>query len=185
MPVPDGAARCRFSCDRGFTLIELIVVMALVALIASFAVPQIGNFLYADQLKMTVRKLVGLVHRSARMAQQHQVPFVLTYHPGERLFVVEPEKQPPSGGSEIAVTQKDRLRLADTVEVRDVWSWFGGMYTGNGMTIRFNKNGYVEPTIMHLRKEDGQEMSVILTPFLGKVKIVDGYASPETAVLFQ
>ncbi|MCL2790587.1 MAG: type II secretion system GspH family protein [Desulfobulbus sp.] len=185
MPAPDAAVHCRCAHDKGFTLIELLVMMALIAVIASFAVPQIGNFLYADQLKMTVRKLVGLVHRSAQKAQQYQIPFVLTYKPGERLFVVEPEERSLAGKREVAVNREDHLYLADTVTVQDVWTWFGGMYASDGVGIRFSKNGYVEPTIIHLRREDGEAMSVILTPFLGKVKIVDGYAPSETAALFQ
>jgi prepilin-type N-terminal cleavage/methylation domain len=173
------------SHDRGYTLVELIVVMTLIALVASFAVPQIGSFLYDDQLKTTVRKLVGLVHQSAQMARQHQTPFVLIYKPDERLFVMEPDEQSSSGTREIIVNEENRLHLDDTVTVREVWSWFGGTSSNRGMGIRFNKNGYIEPTIIHLGKEDGQEMSVILTPFLGSVKIVDGYAPHETASLFQ
>ncbi|MCL2341010.1 MAG: prepilin-type N-terminal cleavage/methylation domain-containing protein [Proteobacteria bacterium] len=185
MPAAAAAAPRRPGRDRGFTLVELIVVMALMALIASFAVPQIGNFLYADQLKTTVRKLVGLIHHSAQMAQRRQIPFVLTYRSGERLFVAEPAEQPQPEQRANVVNREDRLTLPDTVAVRDLWSWFGGMQANEVMAIRFSKNGYVEPTIIHLRREDGQEMSVVLTPFLGKVKIVDGYAPPETPTLFQ
>ncbi|MCL1980992.1 MAG: hypothetical protein FWG62_07965 [Proteobacteria bacterium] len=83
------------------------------------------------------------------------------------------------------VSREERLTMADTVMVQDVWSWFGGPQAGDAISIRFNKNGYVEPTIIHLRQEDGREMSVILTPFLGKVKVEEGYAPPETKALFQ
>ncbi|WP_028318824.1 pilus assembly FimT family protein [Desulfobulbus elongatus] len=183
MPVPVGAARCRFSNDRAFTLIELIVVMALMALIASFAMPRIGDFFYADQLKVTVRKLVGLIHRSSQLAQRHQLPYVLAYRPGERLFVARPEERAGAGATD--TPREDRLSLAGTVTVRDLWSWYGGLHDEEAVVIRFNKNGYVEPTVIHLREEDGQEMSVILTPFLGKVKVVDGYVLPETEALFQ
>ena len=65
--------------SRAFTLLELIVVMALIALITSFAVPQIASFLYADQLKVTVRKLVGLIHQSSQLALRHQAPYLLRY----------------------------------------------------------------------------------------------------------
>jgi general secretion pathway protein H len=71
------------------------------------------------------------------------------------------------------------------VTVRDLWSWYGGPRLSDAFVIRFTKNGYVEPTIIHLRKEDGQEISVVLSPFLGKVNIVDGYVLPEKETLFQ
>jgi len=183
MPVPVAAGRRRFPDDRAFTLIELIVVMALMALVASFAVPRIGDFFYADQLKVTVRKLVGLIHRSSQLAQRQQIPYVLTYRPDERAFVAAPEER--AGRRETDGGAEERLRLADTVTLRDLWSWYGGVQAGEGAVIRFNKNGYVEPTVIHLRTDGDEEMSVILTPFLGKVKIVDGYVLPETETVFQ
>jgi len=185
MPASETGEPCRAADRRGFTLVELLVVMVLMAVIASFAVPRIGDFIYSDQLKTTVRRLVGLIHRSAQMARQSQMPYLLTYQPGERLFVAKPEEQARTGKKEDAPGREERLSLADTVTVRTTWSWFSGPRAGDAMVIRFNKNGYVEPTIIHLRQEDGQEMSVILTPFLGKVKVEVGYAPPETAALFQ
>jgi prepilin-type N-terminal cleavage/methylation domain-containing protein len=77
---------------KAFTLVELIVVMALIAVTASFAVPQIANFLFTDQLKVSVRKLVGLIHRTSQLAQQQQVPYLLTYQQRERVFTVRPER---------------------------------------------------------------------------------------------
>jgi len=185
MPVPETGEPCRAADRRGFTLVELLVVMVLMAVIASFAVPRIGDFIYADQLKTTVRKLVGLIHRSAQMARQNQMPYLLTYRSGERLFVAKPEEQKRTGKKDAEVGREERLSLADTVTVRNAWSWFSGPQAGDTMVIRFNKNGYIEPTIIYLRQEDGQEMSVILTPFLGKVKVEEGYAPPETEALFQ
>jgi prepilin-type N-terminal cleavage/methylation domain-containing protein len=169
--------------NRAFTLLELIVVMALIALIASFSVPQIAGFLYADQLKVSVRKLVGLIHQSSQLAQRYQAPYLLTYQPKERTFIVGPERNQKQEQTE---TQENRLQLADSVSVRDLWSWYGGTRTSGELVIRFNKNGYVEPAIIHLRKDDdGQEISVVLSPFLGKVNIVDGYVLPEKEALFQ
>lgn len=173
---------CPLNC-RAFTLVELIVVMALIGLTVSFAVPQIASFLYADQLKVTVRKLVGLIHRSSQLAQQQQIPYKLTYKSSERSFVVGPETVEKKEKDRVE-KKENRLQLADSVTVRDLWSWYGGPRSSEEVVIRFNKNGYIEPTIMHLRKDDGQEISVVLSPFLGKVRIVDGYVLPEKEALF-
>jgi len=167
---------------KAFTLVELIVVMALIAVVSSFAVPQIANFLYADQLKVTVRKLAGLIHRSAQLAQLHQASYLLTYQPQERTFVVSPETVAKKDEPE---KKENRLQLADAVTVQDLWSWYGGTHASDALVIRFTKNGYVEPTVIHLRKEDGQEISVVLSPFLGKIQIVDGYVPPDKKTLFQ
>lgn len=167
---------------RAFTLVELIVVMALIAVTASFAVPQIANFLFADQLKVSVRKLVGLVHRTSQLAQQQQVPYLLTYQQMERVFTVRPERVEENAAAQ---KKENRLQLDDSVAVRDLWSWYGGRSEADAVVIRFTKNGYVEPTIVHLQRSDGEELSVILSPFLGKVQVVSGYVQPDKELLFQ
>lgn len=173
----NGGARPRLN-SRGFTLIELIVVMALIALTVSFAVPQIADFLYADQLKATVRKLVGLIHQSSRLAQREQTAYLLTYSETERLFVVESERKAEKTQGRTEPT-KLSLHLNDSVQVGDFWSWYGGQRSGADRVVRFSKEGYVEPTILYLRKDDGREMSVVLSPFLGKVQIIDSHVAPD------
>lgn len=172
-----GGVRPRLN-NRGFTLIELIVVMALIALTVSFAVPQIADFLYADQLKTTVRKLVGLIHRSGRLAQREQAVYLLTYSENERVFVVAPERKPEKTGASTEPTRMT-LHLADSVQMGDFWSWYGGQRSGADRVVRFSKEGYVEPTILYLRKDDGREMSVVLSPFLGKVQTLDSHVVPD------
>ena len=167
---------------RAFTLVELIVVMTLIGLMASFAVPQIANFLFADQLKVTTRKLVGLIHRTSQLAQQHQVPYLLIYRPGERLFVAMREEDKDKQEDERST---NRLQLADAVSVRDVWSWYGTSHPLDGFAIRFSRNGYVEPTVIYLHKEGDQEMSLVLSPFLSQVRVMDGHVLPDKRTLFQ
>ena len=177
--------------DRAFTLLELIVVMVLIALTTSLAIPQAANFLYTDQLKASVRKLVGLLARSSLLAQERQVPHLLKYIERERRFVLEPEQQ--NEGARPA-RQKERknderkdgdLRLTGSVAVRDVWSLYGGLKSGGEIAIRFNGSGYVEPTIIHLREEGGKELSLVLSPFLGTIQVVDSYVNPDKEELFQ
>jgi len=167
---------------KAFTLVELIVVMALIAVTASFAVPQIANFLFTDQLKVSVRKLVGLIHRTSQLAQQQQIPYLLTYQQRERVFTVRPEIIEENTAVE---RKENRLQLDDSVAVRDLWSWYGGRREADAFVIRFTKNGYVEPTIVHMHRGDGEDLSVILSPFLGKVQVVSGYVQPDKERLFQ
>jgi len=166
---------------RGFTLLELIVVMVLLAVTVSLAVPRLAAFLYSDQLKTGVRRLVGLIHQCSQLAQRQQIPYLLRYIEGEHRFVVEPELRQEEG-----TAAKERgLRLSDSVRVQDLWTWYGGTRASEDFVIRFTKGGYVEPTVIHLRETGGAEISVVLSPFLGKVEVLDHYVSPESDGVFQ
>lgn len=167
---------------RGFTLLELIVVMVLLAITVSLAVPRLASFFSGDQLKTGVRRLVGLIHQCSQLAQRQQLPYLLRYIDGEHRFVVEPERRQEEDG---AAAKARGLRLSDSVRVQDLWTWYGGTRAGEDFVIRFTKGGYVEPTVIHLRATDGAEISVVLSPFLGKVEVRDHYVTPESDGVFQ
>jgi general secretion pathway protein H len=169
---------------QGFTLLELIVVMVLIGITVSFTVPQIGGFLVADQMKTTTRRLIGLVHQTASLARSERRAYLLSYQAGEHRFVAEPEVE-----IEQTANQRDRkiiaLPVASSVMVGGIWSWFGGRSDGEERKIRFSRDGYIEPTILYLGEANGREMSVILSPFLGTVRVVDQYVVPDPALFAQ
>jgi general secretion pathway protein H len=41
--------------------------------------------------------------------------------------------------------------------------------------IRFARRGYTQKSAIHLSSEDGRELTLVLSPFLGKVKVVNQY----------
>ena len=170
--------------NSAFTLLELIVVMVLITIATSFAVPQISGFLYADPLKSAARKLVGLINQCSLLAQRQQVPYVLKYANGERKFIIEPETVSEETAKKKKRTEGE-LQLTGTVAVRDIWSLYSGIKDGEELIVRFNSNGYIEPTIIHLRETESDELSLLLPPFLGTIQIVDKYVSPDDEKLFQ
>ena len=170
------------SDNNAFTLLELIVVMVLITIATSLAVPQISSFLYTDKLKSSARKLVGLINQSSQLAQRQQIPYVLKYSSRERKFVVEPEKKSEEKKKQ---NNEGELQLTGTVTVRDLWSYYRGVRNGEEFTLRFNSSGYTEPAIIHLRESETKELSMLIPPFVGKIQIVDKYLSPDDEKLFQ
>lgn len=176
--------KCSSLNNQGFTLLELIVVMVLIGITVSFTVPQIGGFLVADQMKTTTRRLIGLVHQTASLARSEHRAYLLTYQAGEHRFVAEPEMD-----SQQTSDQRDPksivLPVGSRVIVGEIWSWFGGGHGGEERKIRFSKDGYIEPTILYLGEDNGREMSVILSPFLGTIRVVDQHVVPDPTLFAQ
>lgn len=55
---------CSVIKNKGFTLLELMVVVALIAVIAGFAVPQFGRLIDNNRVVSTANSVVGLLNYS-------------------------------------------------------------------------------------------------------------------------
>ena len=75
---------------RGFTLIELVVVMVLIGVTMAFALPRLSNFVFSDPLKQTTRKLTLLITQTSRLAVRTSRPYFLEYDSQTRRFKVLP-----------------------------------------------------------------------------------------------
>jgi general secretion pathway protein H len=45
--------------------------------------------------------------------------------------------------------------------------------------LYFSKKGYIDKTAIHLRDDDGRDMTIILSPFMGAARIFDSYVDLE------
>jgi len=160
------------SC-RGFTLIELVVVMVLLSIMTAFAVPSIRTALFSDQLKSTARRLIGLINEVGQTARSDQQEYFLVFDRQTRAFQV----QTANGKQEKRILKP--VPLPDGVEVVDFTSVYGGTESQGELSLRFSKKGYVDKTLIHLRNEDGRELTLALSPFLGVSRLYDSYQTLE------
>jgi type II secretion system protein H len=63
--------------DRGFTLIELILVLALLVVITSIAAPAMSRFIRGRALDTEARRLVALMHAAQSRAVSEGAPMML------------------------------------------------------------------------------------------------------------
>jgi general secretion pathway protein H len=160
---------------RGFTLIELIVVIVLLGLMFGITVPKFREAVLSDSLNSTSLKLIGLVQDLRERAISSQVSYMLHFDIREKriwAFDSTASEEDQEAAREMAFV------LPDDVIIQDVWSWGRGKLY-NEAIIRFSRKGYVEESMIHLQSEDGRELSLELTPFLGSIKIHEGYVDPD------
>ncbi len=158
--------------ERGFTLVELIVVMVMISLTASFAMPRIRSTLFTNQLTSAVRRFVGLVAETAQEARLKRTSLVLRFDRERHLFTAGPVQD--NGMDDERKYQ--RIRVDESVQVVDIESAHSDKESkfAGGMAIRFSSRGYTDKTAVRFRHENGDEMSVILSPFLGMTRILEG-----------
>jgi prepilin-type N-terminal cleavage/methylation domain-containing protein len=156
---------------RGYTLIELIVVIVLLGLMFGITVPKFRQALLNDSIDTTALRLVGLVQNLRERAISGQVSYILHFDIRENRIWASAS----TASDEEKEDARERVyELPADVRIQDVWSWSSGKFYNEGV-IRFSRKGYIEQSMIHLKSEDGREMSLELTPFLGSVKIHEGY----------
>ena len=157
---------------RGYTLIELIVVLALVGLLLTLAAPSLRNSLLSDNLKGTARKMMGMISNLKNEAIREQRDYFLNFDLNTNRFWV-------SYGSmtdeERTVARGEGANLPVDIHIDDVWIKGEGKIAEGETRIRFSRRGYTQKAAIHLGSEDGRKLTLELSPFLGKVKVINRY----------
>ncbi|CAK8716126.1 hypothetical protein KKHLCK_05245 [Candidatus Electrothrix laxa] len=167
--------------QKGFTLIELIIVMVLISLTASFALPKIQAGLYTNELRSTAQRFVGLVTEAGQQARAKHVPFSLRFDTEANAFFAKPA----TSGPRTEEGEMDNTYLEAKLEESVILSGIetqsnqGSTDTDDDTGIRFTTKGYTEKAAIHFEGDNGDQVSVILSPFLGVARILEGRVSLE------
>ena len=171
-----GFARFMLKRTKGYTLIELIVVIVLIGIVMTLAMPRFRYSLLTDDLKSTTRKLTGMIMNLKNEAIRNQKIQELYFDlESNRCWVETPD-----------MTEEEQYRareksfdLPTGVRIMDIVFRGEGKKMIGETLIRFTKKGYIQPSIIHLGSEDGREFTLVLNPFLGSVKVLKEYADIE------
>lgn len=155
-----------------------MVVMVIIALMTSFAIPGLRTAFFTDQLKTTTRKILGLVAEASQEAISRHADYFL-YFDLEQNSISSISGDGLQDSADDRVPSGKELNITDAVQLVDVESVHGGKQTLGRAVVRFSKKGYVDKTLIHLRSENGDDMTIMLSPFLGVTKIFDSYIELE------
>jgi len=157
---------------KGYTFIELTVVIFLIGLTLALTVPKFRYAMLTDELKATVRRMVGTVRSLRNEAIREQKIYALCFDIESNRFWVESTDMTDEG-RELAFEKA--FQLPEGVRILDVWSGKMGKKVEGKAAIHFTKKGYIEQSVIHLGAEDGRKFTLELSPFLGKVKVFEKY----------
>jgi len=164
--------------NKGFTFIELTVVIFLIGLTLFLAVPKFRYAFLTDKLKTTVRRMVGTIAALKSEAIREQKVYMLHFNFESNRYWIETDGMT---AEERALAGEKAFEIPDGVRIVDIWRREKGKKRIGEATIRFDKNGYVEHSVIHVSAEDGRQFSLLLSPFLTKVKVLKGYVEFEAS----
>ena len=160
---------------RGYTLMELLVVIALMGIMIGFSVPRLHDMLYLDDTRKASRWIIGKVHALREAAIQKQKQYILHIDPGTNRIWDTEESMSEEDRDEAALNAKV---LPGDIEIIDVEFPIGGKVGTGRADITFYKSGYSDKALIHIQDDD-EQMSFLIEPFLTKVRLFDKYASFE------
>jgi prepilin-type N-terminal cleavage/methylation domain-containing protein len=158
---------------RGYTLMELIVVIALLGIMIGFSIPRFHDTLYLDETRKASRWIIGKVHALREAAIQKQKQYILHIDlDTNRIWDTEGSMSEESR-DEAAL---DAQALPGDIEIVDVEFPIGGKISAGRADITFYKSGYSDKALIHIQDDD-EQLSFLIEPFLTKVRLFDKYAS--------
>jgi prepilin-type N-terminal cleavage/methylation domain-containing protein len=157
--------------DRGYTLIELSVVVLLIGMMLLIAIPRVRDTLLNDDLKATARQLVGASRELRNEAVREQVDTILQLDLNEPGFWTYSADTTAEKRSEI---RKGAIRFPEGVRISGVRHPGEVRKTEGEASVRFFRKGYTEPTVLHLAKED-RTFTLVFNPFLPAVTVYEKY----------
>lgn len=200
----------RSSCSQdntraAFTLVELLVVVALIGLIAFFSLPTISSMMKVSissatrELASTIKEaynssvVTGKVHRLAYDLEKNQFwvesgPSTLLMDTSEskekearrKKFAKPGEEKPKSVFSLEKSVTRNKLSLPRGVTFEDVVTEQTQEPISKGLAYtHFFPHGQTEQTIIHIIDAEKHQASLVISTLIGKTQFISGYVKGE------
>ncbi len=158
----------------GFTLLELIVVCALIGIMLTISVPSLRSTFFTDPLKSSVRQVIGITNEARQKAVRNQQAYYLHLSQLENRIWYEPVK--PNGKSDKPGKSKERkLQLPDTIRLSKLWLNSQGVVLENKTSLWISKKGYMEQAAIQLSDTSGSTISIQFNPFTDPATVTENF----------
>jgi type IV fimbrial biogenesis protein FimT len=143
-----------------FTLVELLLVLALLVVITSLVAPAMSNFIRARAVDSEARRLAALMHAGQSRAVSEGLPMVLWVDEKQGAYGLEAET-PPKGGDPKA----EDLTVDENVQIAVLNTGTAGLTTFQNLpAIRFLADGTIDessPQTLRLADAKGNALWLI------------------------
>jgi prepilin-type N-terminal cleavage/methylation domain-containing protein len=171
----DGPRTTNYRQCRGFTLLELIVVITLLGIMLVFTVPRFHDTLFVDESKKSSRWIIGNVRALKEAAIRNQKHYTLHIDLDTQRYWETDESMSAEARESAALSA---VSLPGDLKIADIEYPIRGKINSGQADIRFYKTGYTDKLLIHLQ-DDAEYISFLIEPFLSEVTRYETYASFE------
>jgi len=155
--------------ERGFTLIELCVVIALIGTMMFIAAPRVHDALYKDSLRQSVNQIVAKSRQLRSDAVRENVEYILHFDIDKSRYWFEASDM----SSEKRKEMEDKsVRLPSNVRIQEVSILGGVRKTEGDATVKFFRRGYTQPAVLYLSQNE-RVYTIVYNPFSGTARTYD------------
>jgi prepilin-type N-terminal cleavage/methylation domain-containing protein len=160
-----------FADNRAFTLVELVVVTALIAIMLMVAIPRLSGGLFSDGNGETARWIIATVRQLKEKAVIDQKLYLLNVSPDiQRFWITENDMADIDAGT----ARDEGYRLPRGIRIDHVAFTRDERLSSGAIPIAFYPRGYSDKAVIRLRTSDGDRLSFFIEPFLANAELVIG-----------
>lgn len=163
--------------ESGYTLIELVVVVALIGIMLFFAVPRFRDTVLTDSTANTSRWIMIKVRSLKSAAVRDHKRYTLNVSLDlNRLWVTDAAMSE----DECRQAEQDGFQLPDDVRILDVEFPLKGKVSSGRAEIDFYSADYSDKALIHIEDDRHRQLSFLIEPFLPGVRLHEKYIGFET-----
>ncbi len=157
---------------RGFTLIELMVVVALMGIFLSLTIPNFRNAVFIDGARRDCRFIIGMAHklrnRAAETGKRHMLNISVTNRTiwETRESMTEEERRE---------AENDPHFISEDILAVNVERPERGVILNDPAVINFYPGGHSDMVLIRFKDREQESVSILIEPFLPEVKLYDKY----------
>ncbi len=152
------------SCKPAFTLIELILVLALLAVVTSLAAPSLSRFFRGRALNSEARQLLSLTHAGRSRAVADGFPMLLWIDSNQRAYGLQEEGTTQNSSTQDADPKAEEFAFGDNVEIEAVNASDMSINGQSLPVIRFLPDGTTDensPATLRLTGQNGETLWLV------------------------
>ncbi len=166
--------------NHGFTMIELAMVLLVIGIVSAVVMPRMGGVLDRQRMRRSINVVRGTVRYAQARAALTKRIYRLTFDLDQQVMSVCRLSTKTEGCDEQSQELR-QYRFPEAVRILDVVTVEGTKTHEGEAVTHFHPTGLAEPSTIHIAGSSKQQVTVMIEPLAGRVKVLDGYVDPETS----
>ncbi len=142
---------------KGVTLVELVVVLAIIAIAAVLTIPNIGAWIPKYRLSSATRDIVSAMRSAQMKAVSTNTPYRVTFDDADQSYIIE------RNTAGLWVPEGELQRLPSGIEFKAI--------TLPGKHAEFNPNSTASSGSVTLKNPKNAEKRIVLFSATGRIRV--------------